>query len=643
MVSFSSEEIAKREYFLKPLNSAEELKNWIYVYLDIILPFGNISGFTEDPSSDIIYASPGEAIWIAYNTYKEDRYKENPGYIWLGSRDSAKTLAGSILNVLLLAHFKAEIAHLAAVKKQAEKCIEYTNTFMRKIKPYLEYHGRKITGDSKTKIQVLNEDESVSYIDVVVANLAGGNSQRSTVGTYDELDTLSKEGYKGYKESLLIPTRKNNRGPLRIKFSTRKFVFGFFEKEIQERHKTKEKLIQWNILDIAEKCPDERSLESLGEKHIRYIKKKLPLKIYTEEEVNQMPETERIEVKQVLLHKGCLSCPLASICQGHLTKRKDDEKPGIGSVYKDIDFVIGRFSDISEEMAESQILCWKPTTSGVIYARFSDALGDNVLTIDQAYELATGEKVTNSSLEEFINALHNMDAEIYAGVDFGFTNHSVIVILARISTGYSFILDTYSMPGLETHDFAEIALQYQEKYKVKKWFCDNAAPAAIKTFQKKGLRCPDFKKDIQGGIDAIRSQIITPKGLRLLKVIKTKENEQILTMFKEHHFLLDIAGNVTKNPDDTAGIADIADALRYIGQNIFQAKRRQGSILVATKNDFTQKNDKLISSNDELKAKAGEINRFLMSSEIAKRTESNSVDSKDNTIKKNKKIFWSMD
>ena len=246
------EENLKKELFLKPISSVDEMREWIYLYLDIDLPFSNVSKYTEDNISDVIYASPGEAIWIAYNTYKEDLYKENPGYIWMGNRDGGKTLAGSILNVLLLCHFKAEIAHLAAVRKQAEKCIEYTNTFLRKVKPYLEHHGRKIIGDSKTKIQIQNEDGSISYIDVVIANLAGGNSQRSTVGSYDELDTLSKQGLQGYKESLLIPTRKNNKGPLKIKYSTRKFSFGVFEKEIQNRHTTGEKLVQWNILDIAE-------------------------------------------------------------------------------------------------------------------------------------------------------------------------------------------------------------------------------------------------------------------------------------------------------------------------------------------------------------------------------------------------------
>lgn len=633
----------KKAFFLQPLSSEEELRYWISVYLGIDLPFSNVSQYTEDQVSDVIYASPGQAIWEAYRVYKEDLYKTNPGYIWMANRDGAKTLAGSILNVLLICHFKAEIAHLAAVRKQAEKCIEYTNTFIKKIKPYLEHHGRKVIGDSKTKIQIENEDGSLSYIDVVIANLAGGNSQRSTVGSYDELDTLSKQGLQGYKESLLIPTRKNNKGPLRIKYSTRKFSFGVFEKEIQNRAGTGEKLVQWNILDIAEKCTEDRSLENLNEKHTRYVKRKLPLRLFSEEEFDAMSNSEKLEVRKITLHKGCLNCPIAPVCQGHLTKKQNWEKPGIGSVYKSIDFVIGQFKTTSSEMAEAQLLCWKPSSVGLVYPRFSEADKDNVISLDHAYELVTGDIGNGVRLDEFVSLLHSLEAKFYAGVDFGFTNHSVIVVMAVTKQGYSFILDSYSMPGMEAHEFAEVALGYQKKYQIHKWYCDQAAPANIKTLKKKlksenvSVQLPEFKKDIQAGIDAIRSQIVTATGLRLLKVVNTPENQPVLTMFKEHHFLLDQLGNVTKNPDDTAGVADVGDALRYIGQNVFTTTPTK-PIIGAN----TVVNKALIDAAQASPASthvATQVNSELIKQEVAKRVSSSSYHTDDNN-KKGKKLFW---
>jgi hypothetical protein len=37
----------------------------------------------------------------------------------------------------------------------------------------------------------------------------------------------------------------------------------------------------------------------------------------------------------------------------------------------------------------------------------------------------------------------------------------------------------------------------------------------------------------------------------------------------KHRFLLDGQGQTTSTPDDDAGIADICDSLRYLGQNMF--------------------------------------------------------------------------
>jgi hypothetical protein len=173
------------------------------------------------------------------------------------------------------------------------------------------------------------------------------------------------------------------------------------------------------------------------------------------------------------------------------------------------------------------------------------------------------------------------------------------------------LLDTYGSPGLETHDFADIASEYNEKYNVRKWFCDQAAPAAIKTFSKKGMKCPDFKKDVMGGISAIRSQVVTTTAARKFKIVKTTNNESSIKMMKEHHFLLDNAGNVTTTPDDTIGVADRADALRYIGQNVFDSKT--GKILISGHNNPKQEEQK----PQPVAESANKVNEELMKKEIS--------------------------
>ena len=80
----------KKDLFLKVCETPEELSDWIELYLGIKLPFNNVSGKTTEPDPAVIYSSPGLAIWEGYKTYRDDLYKENPGYIWIANRDGAK-------------------------------------------------------------------------------------------------------------------------------------------------------------------------------------------------------------------------------------------------------------------------------------------------------------------------------------------------------------------------------------------------------------------------------------------------------------------------------------------------------------------------------------------------------------------------
>jgi hypothetical protein len=611
MSEISSEEQFKIDNFLKPLSSIEECEAWIYLYLGLQLPFTNVSEKTEDPEESTLFMSPGQAIWECYNTYKEDLYIENPGYIFLGSRDGAKTLAGSILNVLLVLHFQAEVAHLAAVKKQAEKCIEYTNGFLRKIKSYLEIHNIKVISDSKSKIQILHPNGHLSYIDVIVASLAGGNSQRSTVGSYDELDTLSRQGLQGYKEALLIPTRKNGHGPLSIKYSTRKFAAGVMENEIASRFRNNEKLIKWNILDITEKCFPERNLKGDGLLHPRYIKKQLPLKLYTQEDFSNVKDIDKPLFRKINLYSGCLKCPIAPICHGKLSERLDHEIPGEGSIFKTIDFTIGQFKKLNSDisMAEAQLLCWPPLSSGLVYPRFSSALGENAITITQAYNNLMGTEEQEVSFDKLVEVLHSLEINFFAGLDWGYTKCFALIIIAILPSGEIWIMDNFAAPGLELSDQLETSLYMQNKYNLKKIAPDTAYPGSIATFNKAGIKTFEFKKDVMSGIEAVRSSIINASGIRKLKVIVTENNKRILEMFKKHSFVLDNMGEPTMTPDD-GEFADTADALRYIFQNIGLYKKGTKPVITTTTSLHGQVTPKIEQKSNNAKILGQEGNNW---------------------------------
>lgn len=123
-VKMTDERKAIVDSFMAKPNTAEELQQWVLTYLDIWLPLGHI-----DPDSN---SSPAEWIFDAYSTYRHNQGDIKPGFIILSSRDSYKTLSESILAVMLMAHFGATIAHLAAIETQARKAVSYVTSFVKK-------------------------------------------------------------------------------------------------------------------------------------------------------------------------------------------------------------------------------------------------------------------------------------------------------------------------------------------------------------------------------------------------------------------------------------------------------------------------------------------------------------------------------
>lgn len=545
------------EAFIQPVMSAQDMRNWILTYLDLDLPDHHI-----DPDSN---SSMLEAMYEAYAAYRDDTVLQTPGYIWLSSRDSGKTLGGAILNVMLMIHFKAQVCHFAANKGQSEKCLSYVNWAFRKLSRYLEYHGRRMLTDSKYKIEIVNEDESVSSIEVIVATVAGSNSAHAPVVSYDELDTLSGQKIAAYEEAKSIPTRYKGRGPLRIKYSTRKYAFGVFEKEIAQAPQTGEKVLRWNYIDITEACPPSRHLPE-EPKVVRYVAGQMPLANISEEQFNSLSVDAQKKYERVEGYSGCAKCPLLQVCRTRLAHRPQDAR---GGLYKTIDQTINTLKQFSPDMAEAQYLCLKPSAAGLIYKRFSESSnGGNVLELEQAWHAFVGDALPpDLSFDLLLSKMVQAGVRFKATVDWGFRHFWVLLVFAEMPNGDVWIVDCHALSELELDDQVRITKRESEKLKDLTVYPDSAYPASIKTFRRNKIRVVEFVKDVQGGIDAVRTLIVDGSGRRRLKVVKHDRTQVVIDMFKVHHFKLDPSGRPTTEPDDEE-YADIGDCVRYMGQNV---------------------------------------------------------------------------
>ncbi len=546
------------ELMFQPLQSAEEIKDWARYFLDFELPLELTD--TENSTS-----SPLDAIWQIYNAAKNNSGDVTPGFIMLSCREGLKTISSAILELLVMLHFSKTVAHGAATEEQASVAIGYINDFVAIIEPLLEISGWENLTQNKRTIRYKTPDNKTTFIKIVICTAKGMNSLHANFLFLDELDLADP---KAVKQGKNITGFSRGFHGIKVYLSTRKYAGGPMQEAIDKADEMNYKILSWNILDVTEACPPSRHKPELPKQDM-FVAKNLPMKKITGDEFNALPDIEKPKYELVPnAHGGCIGCKLLPVC-----KKRLSEKPqtATGGFYKPISSVIQKFAENDADIAEAELLCWKPGSEGLVYPRYSDKVDSgNVISIKKAYETLIGTKApSNINEQSLFSILKSLDIPIYCGVDWGFTHPAAILVMAAIPNGEVWVIDVFTSPKLEIQDLLPVATNFRDRFSPRKWYCDQAMPAYIKAFVRNGMACPKFTKDVSGGIGAVRSKIMTATGERLLKILETENTKKVRTAIMKHRFLLDSHGQITPTPDDDPGIADICDSLRYLGQNMF--------------------------------------------------------------------------
>ena len=541
-----------------PLNSAEELKDWARAFLDFELPL-------EMTDLDSSTSSPLDAIYQIYNAAKNNSGDVTPGFIMLSCREGLKTISSAILELLIMLHFSLTVAHGAATETQSSIAIGYVNDFVSKIQPLLDISGWENLTQNKRTIQYRTPEGKTTFIKILICTAKGMNSLHSNFLFLDELDLADPVALKQARN--ITGYSKGFHG-IKVYLSTRKYAFGNMQEAIDKAPEMNYKILSWNILDVTEACPPSRHKPELPKQDM-FVDRSLPLKQITGEEFNALPDLEKPKYDMVPnAYGGCIGCKLLPVCKTRLSQKP---QTATGGFYKPISSILQKFAENDADIASSELMCWRPGSEGLVYPRYSDRVDTgNVISIKKAYETIIGTTApSNITAQSLYAMLVSLDIPIYCGVDWGFTHDAVILVMAAIPNGEVWIIDCFSSPKLEIQDLLPVAINFRDKYKPRKWYCDTNMPAYIKAFVRNGCACPKFIKDVGGGIGAVRSKIMTATGQRLLKILETDSTKKVRTAIMKHRFILDGQGQVTDKPDDDAGMADICDSLRYLGQNMF--------------------------------------------------------------------------
>ena len=617
----------KNELILRPLESAEELQAWIYMFFDIHFPMGVVH-----PDST---HGPIDAMWRIYQLMKTGDSQYAPNVAMLASRDSYKTLSAAALEVLCMIHFRIPIAHMAAIKAQSAKAIQYVNGFFRKTRPYLEYHGWRKQSDSKTYIEWLTEKQETVYLNIVTATIAGANSEHVPMLFIDEVDVVQDP--RALKEAKMIPSVYKNYFPLTIYLSTRKFAGGLMEKTLKEVKSAGGEILRWNILDVCERVTHEQA-EIDKPKKVRYVSRNLPMEILTEEEWEGIPTETQIKFERIEAYAGIADHPMLPIMHNRLVDRPQTDT---GHLYKPLVAVHNNFKTTPPDMGEAQLLCNKPSSTGLVYPRFES--DKNILSVSQALSKLMGTKTDIKNFEYLKDYLKNLGVPIIGGGDWGYTDYTSLVIIALLPGGHAWLLHTFVMPELELHDIVKYGRQLQEDWGVDKWYVDQNYPSYLATLRRSpndkeqpgaGWKIPKFKKEVSTGITNLQGKVVDSSNVRRFYVIDTPDNQQAIKAFGEYRWALDGKGEPKEGVPyhDSDGVSDIMDSIRYPAQNRFGKSKRP---YATASGEETAKSKLQATINKSTPSEAAKtVNNEIMKNKIQELATSGTG------VKKKGKIFW---
>lgn len=618
---YSPQEIEelKKKLVLKPLNNVQELRAWMYLFFNIDFPSGVVY-----PTST---HGPADAMWRIYELMKTGQSQDIPQVTMLSSRDSFKTLSAAALEVLCFTHFKISIAHAAAIVDQSDKAVQYANGFFRELRPYLEYHGWKRASDNKKKIEWITDTGESIYLRILVMSIRGMNSEHLPMLFIDEVDIV--QDVRALKEAKMVPSLYKQYFPLTVYLSTRKFAGGLMEKTLKETLASGGEVLRWNILDVTERITraEARADEP---KVVRYLSRMLPMENLSPDDWGKLAEEKRNNYERFEAYAGIALHPMLPVMRNYLVDRPDDD---VGGLYKRVAAVRNNFKQVPADMGEAQLLCNKPSSSGLVYPRFDNP--KNILSVKQAIQKLLGDDVNIDNFEYLKEHLKSLGVTIIGGGDWGYTDFTVLVVIALMPGGEAWLLDTFIQQHLELDDIVKYGSELQNTWGVDRWFVDQNYPAYLKTLKRKaGMKCPAFDKVVEDGITGLQGKIVDSMNVRRFFVLDTPNNKIVIDSFGEYKWQLDGKGEIIEGKPyhDKEGVADVMDAIRYPAQNMFIKGKKV--IHTSTGDPKDLKPVQTIEKNKEVVV---QVNNNIMKSKIQELTQGATPGA---NVRRKGRIYW---
>ena len=576
--NFSETEAFDRALLFTECKVKEELQAYVHYFLDLELPDSLV-----DPDSN---SSPLDMVWACYTYLVNGGSDDVSRILFYSCRFGGKSLCESVIEVMLLLHFRGDITHLAALKRQSQDVQKYIKKFFKQpalrgfidndnkeetqVSFYVPFAGGLTLTNNEWRSLPNEEQQLYQYVSnscqVIVATTEACNGKHGIL-CLDEIDVMKNP--EAYEEAKNIPTPCHRANgdvamPLSILTSTRKYAFGLVQNEINDAPRTGLIVKHWNLLDVTEACPKSRHQPELPKLTV-YNSEEL-LSTVTPENYANLPEKEKEKYVKTECYAGCFNnCKMFSACKGYLaTKQTSTSK-----FLKPIPYVQNQFRINNVDKALAQLLCRRPSTEGLVYPRLDKAR--HMLTPAQAYEKISGEKCPNQffTKDQFVAWVKDRGTWC-GGMDFG-SSHCWAYVHGIDINKCIFITHAISASELDASQQVEHMEPFREFQTII--YPDQEDPQMIKTFKKAGFKMMKWKKgpgSVAAGISAMRLKMMPTFGQspEFFIVRDLGEDPMIDLLFKylqEHSWKLDAAGKPTKDVSDVN--KDLPDACRYLVMN----------------------------------------------------------------------------
>lgn len=370
----------------------------------------------------------------------------------------------------------------------------------------------------------------------------------------DEIDTVSGEGVKAYKEISGMLDSKKGKKALRVGISTRKSRYGLMNAAIENADKEGTTVRRWTAFEFTERCPDSRS----GTEEIDLYINQDKLEVLTQEEYDKKEKIKQKELVHYRAYEGCAKCPIFSIC---LTDAK--KQTSSSPMLKTLDELVQKVKKEGADWALAQLMNLKPSVEGIIFREFEEKV--HVQSWNQMWFSLVGKDFPGECTHDiFVKKCHEMQLPCYAGIDWGFSAPNTVVYFFVDKRENVYVVRCEGMTHISTPTWIHmLKTKWHNMYRCQLYAPDVADQGAIQEMQKAGLPVANnkAKENINTGIQVIKKYLKVP-GTNDTKIAFAKETcQHIINEMTLYHYKLDAAGMVTEDPESAHD--HWIDALRY--------------------------------------------------------------------------------